>query len=487
MPQINLADYLPAAADGSKTLLPKQGEFFRSALDPKGPKYNAYIGGIGSGKSVIGCETMLALATMEVGDYLVCRQYMPELKITTYKTFLELCPPELIVEHRIADATLRIRARNGVSNIYFRPLEEPDKLRSLNLNAFLIDEANQVTEEAFLLLQGRLRGRAWRKGFICSNPNGHDFIYRLFFVKAFKNEWIRTQYSLIRAPSTENRHLPEGYLESLMASWSEERIQREIEGSFDAFEGAVYHEFRRDAHVIQPFVIPPDWPRYIGIDHGLRNPEAWIWVAVGPDGEVYVYREFYETEMTIQEIVHGKRLSMNDWCMGTMARMRYGLPNGDKIVQAVIDPSTKNRKGNGESDWDEYTRQLPADFPLYKAQNDVQTGIDRVKGYLKVQDKVGKPSLYIFNDCKNLIEEMTQYKYPELRPNQEGKRAENEKPMKVNDHALDALRYVIMLLPEAYTPNVMPKPVFPSLQQKLRLDIESTKSSGPKDPFSMGF
>jgi len=54
-----------------------------------------------------------------------------------------------------------------------------------------------------------------------------------------------------------------------MASWDDARIQREINGSFDAFEGQVYNDFRRDVHVVRPFRIPNHWERHIRIDHGL--------------------------------------------------------------------------------------------------------------------------------------------------------------------------------------------------------------------------
>jgi PBSX family phage terminase large subunit len=476
---INLNDYLPVGKDGTKEFLPKQEEFYSCMLNTKttAPKFGAYVGGIGSGKSVIGCITLRDMAIREAGDYLVCRQFMPELKMTTYKTFLEFMPPELILEHRIADAHLKIKAVNGISNIYFRPLEEPDKMRSLNLNAFLIDEANQVSEEAFLLLQGRLRGKAWRKGMIVSNPNGHDFIYRLFYKKdMFKTEWAKNQYKLIRAPSTENIHLPEGYIQSLMESWSEDRVKREIEGSFDAFEGAVYSEFRRDMHVIKPFVIPSNWVKFVGIDHGYRNPSAWIWCAVGPDGEVYAYREYYKPEMLIHEIVNGTKSER-----GVMHMMR-----GEVINRAYIDPSTKARRGTtGESDWDEYYRVLPRDFPLYTAINDVQVGIDRVKSYLKPHPKTNKPLLYIFDTCTNLIEEMTQYRYQELKPSQEGRKAEYEKPVKANDHALDALRYVIVTLPEPVKTieDPLSKMKYNSVERALYQELQALKRPKPQNPF----
>lgn len=481
---IDLNQSFPESATGTRGPLPKQRDFLNLALDPKGPKYISYIGGIGSGKTLIGCIAMVSTAIQHPGDYLICRQFMPQLKDTTLKTFLEVCPPGLIAEYRVAESVVKLKAVDGkFSYIYFRQLEEPEKLRSFNLSGFLIDEGNQVSEEAFMLLQGRLRGKGLRKGLLVSNPNGHDWIYRWFFKKDhFKTDIAKQQFHLIRAPSTENIHLPPEYVENMMQSWSQDRIDREINGSFDAFEGMVYHEFRRDTHVIKPFKIPDNWPRFVGIDHGYRNPSAWVWCAVGPDGEVYVYREFYEREWLIEEIVNGKRI------YGTYNPGVMQLSRGEKLVQAVIDPSTKARRGTtGESDYDEYVRCLPHSFPLYKANNDVELGINRVKGYLKPHHKTGKPRLFVFETCTNLLEEITQYRYQELRPNQEGKKAEKEQPYKNNDHALDALRYVVMLMPDPFKEadeDIYKKIKYNSLEGALHRDLEQLRKPRPKDPFN---
>jgi PBSX family phage terminase large subunit len=480
MAVVSLNNCFPEGSDGSRKPLPKQAEFLRLALDksPASPKYIAYVGGIGSGKTLIGCITVLAWAVQYPGDYLVGRQFMPELKVTTLKTFLEICPPELIEEYRVADSLVKIKAVGGkISNIFFRQLEEADKLRSMNLSGFMLDECNQVSEEAFMLLQGRLRGGGIRKGILVSNPSGHDWLYRWFYQKDhFKNDWAKLQYSLIRAPSTENVHLPEGYLETLQQSWSEDRIKREIEGSFDAFEGMVYEEFRRDVHVIKPFRIPENWPRHIRIDHGYRNPTAVGFYAIGPDGEVYKYREFYQKEHLIHEIIKGNKRE------GKTGIIQLSEP-GEVFHSAKIDPSTKNRRGtSGESDYDEYRRHWPDTWPVLGfAKNDVQVGIDRVKSYLKIHPKSGKPLLYIFDTCKNTIEEITQYRWQQLKPNQTGQKSEKEAPVKVDDHAMDEMRYMIVDLPEPYI-NVEDKHKFKygTLERMLSDDLKRMKAPKTK-------
>ncbi len=447
--QINLSDCFPAPSmpDVMRGPLPKQKLFMDMSLDPAAAKYVAYYGGVGSGKSLILCITMLIQGILHGGEYVISRMYMPELKRTTYKNFLEICPPELIIDHKVALSEVHIRSVTGKPAIfYFVGLDEPDKLRSLNLSGAAIDEASQVSEESFLLLVNRLRNpKGLRKLLLAGNPAGHDWVYQYFVKKDFmKTEEAKAQFHMIVAPSTENTHLPSGYVESMLATYSDERIQREIMGSFDAFQGAVYPDFRRDVHVIKPFPLPKEWRRIVGIDHGYRNPSAWIWGAVDNDANLYIYREFYEREWLIEEIVLGKKAENLPGVLTLMGQ--------EKMERAVIDPSTRAARsetgGQKLSDFDIYLKYLPDNFPLGLATNDVTAGLDRVKSYLKVDPRTKRPKLFMFDTCPNLIEEMSKYRYKELRAAQSGTTNEKEEPYKHDDHAVDALRYLIMTQPD---------------------------------------
>jgi phage terminase large subunit len=437
---------------------------------------------------------MLTLGLLYPGDYLIAREFMPELKDTTLKTFLEVIyavGKEVMIEHRVADNIIRVRSRGGVANFLFRGLEEPDKLRSLNLNAFLIDEAAQVSEAAFLLLQGRLRGKYVRKGFLTQNSGGHDWTYRYFVKKdMFKNEEVKKEFLSIKAPSTENKHLPEGYVETILATWSEERIKREIYADEDAFEGQVYADFRSNIHVVQPFKIPDEWTRVIGADHGFRNPACWLWGAVDYDGNIFIYREFYKKEWVIEEICKGKTYPGGKREPGVLGLMYDPeKKRHERIDQIRIDPSTRAQRGSGKSDWDLYIENLPEGFPLMPANNEKTAGIDRVKSYLKINPNTSRAKLYIFNTCPNLIEEIANYRYDEIPAHLQGKKNEKEEPRKVNDHACDALRYLIMSQPETERPedDIYNRLKYNSLEGQLYRELQEMKRPKTKDPFGSGF
>lgn len=427
----------PPNTDGVCGPLPKQAQFMGLANDPKGPQCLAYFGGVGSGKSVVLCGTILTQMIVHGGEYVISRLYMPELRRTTMKCFLDMVPPELLIEHRVADAEIRIKSASGKpAVVYFVGLDEPSKLLSLNLSGAGIDEGSEVSQEAFMLLLNRLRNKSGlRKILVVGNPRGHNWVYSLFVgKKGLKNPM---NYRMILAPTTENTHLPEGYVQNMLDSYSPERIKRDVYGSFDSFEGQVFSEFDREQHAVRPFKIPGNWERHIRIDHGFRNPAAFIFCAVNPEGEVYVYKEIYEREKLIKELVE---------------MVKNNITKTDKFQTVKIDPSTRARRGtSGASDYDEYVRHWPTALPpIGLAKNDVQVGVDRVKSYLKVHPKFKKPMLYIFDTCQNLLEEISTYRYPELRPAEQGNKAEKENPLKINDHAIDALRYFIVDLPEPY-------------------------------------
>ncbi len=476
MATVDLRKLWPCAADGTHNPLPKQGEFLRYALDPKGPQFVAYYGGFGSGKSVVLCAAVITQAVLYGGDYLISRHFMPELRRTTMKTFLELCPKELILEVRVADAEVHMVSQAGKAVVYFIGLDEPGKIDSMNLSGFAIDEASQTTEEAFLKLQGRLRNpKGLRKGLLVGNPKGRDHVYRHFVSKLAIKPAAHHKYKMIVAPSTENIHLPEGYIEGMLGSYSKERIQRDIMGSFDSFEGMIYDEFSRQVHVVEPYEIPKEYTRIVGADHGYTNPAAMLWGAVDHDGNIIIYRELYRRETLIKDIcAEFKHL------IGCSQK----TPKGTEKIDAIyIDPSTKARRGQlGVSDFSTYLEYLPGHIPLVTANNDVSPGIDRVKTFLRVNPKTKKPRLTIFSSCTNLLEEIGEYRWAELSATQEGQKNQKEEPRKYNDHAVDALRYLVMSRPDPTKREESAKG-WPTMQTAIQKELENIRKPKEKDPF----
>lgn len=469
--KIDLSKLFPESPkDGSRLPLPKQQEFLNLVLDPKGPSFIGYYGGFGSGKSVSLIAAIILQAVIHGGEYLIAREFNPELMRTVWKQFLEICPKELIHAIKITSQEIVLKSANGgTATVYFIGMDSPDKIDSMNLSGFAIDEASHVPGEVFLKLQGRLRNpKGLRKGIIVGNPRGKNWAYRMFVSKQDVSDVAKHKYHMIVAPSTENVHLPDGYVENMLSSYSPERIKRDVYGSFESFEGQIFSEWNRSLHVVKPFKIPDDWVKIIGADHGFTNPAAFVWGAVNHDGDIYIYKEFYESEMLVKEI----------------AKKVIAINGKDKISGVYIDPSTRGiRSQTGSSDFAVYVENLGAKFPLIPAKNDVHPGIDRVKSYLKPHPKTGRPKLFIFDTCVNLLDELPEYQWEPLSSGQVGKVNEKEQPRKYKDHAVDALRYLIMSRPEGPTKEDLKKKSMnaPTLEASVQREMYELKHPTPKD------
>ncbi len=201
-------------------------------------------------------------------------------------------------------------------------------------------------------------------------------------------------------------------------------------GEWVFYTGLVYPSFSKDMHIIDPFRIPQDWPKFRVIDFGSRDPFCCLWYAVGPNSEIYVYREYYERNPSVPSMQHAEAI-----------RLRTA---SEHIQWTIADPSAK---------------QLITDMahfgvaPIRAADNDRTAGRVRVMEYLQPTEygkppynhgkrPMGKtrwPKLYIFSDCVELIGEIKFYRWKESKA-REGEKERTEG----SDHAMDCLRYLCM-------------------------------------------
>lgn len=430
--------------------LPKQAEFHGMSK-----KYRLFVGGWGNGKTSAGCAEALMLSLEYPGTVgLIARRTRPELKATTQQVFFhggggdkskgdyDGCPPELIKKFNKTDNLLTLI--NG-STIHFWPLDDPDKLSNLNLGWFLIDQGEEVPEEMYQMLQGRLRRQdSPRCGMVLANPAGHDWIWYRWvrWSDQFKN------HGMVHAKTTDNPHLPADYVESLLnmpKSW----VERFVEGSFDVFSGQIWPEFNPEVHTVRPFPIPSHWDIVEGIDHGRRNPTAVLWAAFDELGNCFIFDEHYEAGRLVG--YHAQEIHK--------VRANYKLP-----IYTVIDASAAQQDPNtGRSVIDEYW-----DYGIVTVPSDrhVPARINRVAEWLMLNpahphpltgelSDEGWPKLYIFKSCVNLIEHIGQYQWKRKPPTQEedGK----EKPREKDDHDVDAMGYILMSRPHPAAPVATPE------------------------------
>lgn len=436
-------------------LFPKQDAF---VFDQH--RFSGYGGGFGNGKTLSGLIKTYNHCQQDNAFFLVGRRHATDLRDSTLRDFLEFFGHTGRYSPARQSFIFRGDGVTRGSEVIFRHLDDMQSLTNMNLSGFWIDQAEEVSEDAFDFLVGRLRRPVDRReGFVTFNMNGHDWIWRRFKKKLDREGKPLSNsddYFLAEATTLENKNnLPEDYLKSLLAM-PEEYVKRYVYGSWDTFSGQIFDEFREAIHVIPPFQVPNTWERIRGIDHGQKNPTACLWAAIDYDGNMYIYQEYYATGIVSK---HAENIS-------AMSRIRTTAGDlvNDHYAYTVIDPSAlaKNREKDGYlfSVADEYVDHGISAVP---AQNDVIAGINRVKEYMKIDPEhynptklldgepiKGAPHIYIFESCTNLIEEVNQYKWKELSSTLTGRTdidTPKERPVKRNDHAVDALRYIIMSRP----------------------------------------
>jgi hypothetical protein len=87
---------------------------------------------------------------------------------------------------------------------------------------------------------------------------------------------------------------------------SDEEVRIRRDGEFVAKTGLVFPNFKKETHVIDPWMPPRDWKWYSSVDFGWNNPTAWLWHAVSPQGDIVTFAEHYTGKMTIpQHVSHG--------------------------------------------------------------------------------------------------------------------------------------------------------------------------------------
>ena len=228
----------------------------------------------------------------------------------------------------------------------------------------------------------------------------------------------------------DNPYLPQAEIDALNLTLSKEQLETRRYGRFKANGGLVYSEFDENIHVIEPFNVPHEWYDNISIDPGLKNPLSCHFYAVDYDGTVYVIAEHFEAERTVD--YHAQKIK--EIC----ARLGW-QKDGNGKIRALIDSAANQQTLSSVKSVSElfYEQGINVNPNVNK---DLFSGIQRVKQYLR--PACGKPRLYIFSTCVNLIRELKSYRWGDA-----------DAPKKIDDHALDELRYYVMTKPESASPK----------------------------------
>ena len=359
---------------------------------------------------------------------------------------------------------------NG-SKILFRHCEnEADRFKysGIEIQFLYFDELTSFEQTIYDFIKTRMRAQK-KLGVVpivrsASNPGniGHGWVKKMFVDAGpymsiqeqeiysetlHKTRKVRTQY--IPALAMENPFITEDYIFEL--EQKPEALRKALlNGDWDSFEGQVFKEFvddpahyqdRKHTHVINPFPIPLDWPRFFAFDHGFSRPFACQWWAMDYQGRVYLYREWYGCKPRQANV--GIELTPVQIADGILEREQEEIRNNLTVLR-VADPAIFD-KSRGDSVAD----QMAPGY-MGRKQGVVFTRGDhaRIAGKMQVHERLrfddeDKPMMYIFNTCRDWIRTVPNLPYSTKKPEDVDSDAE--------DHDYDATKYFLMDHPVAAT------------------------------------
>lgn len=431
-------------------------------------KETCYAGGVGSGKTLSGAFKALWAATMWPGTVgLIGRQTYRALEDTTKKVILygDDKPP-VIPPHAPGQPGLgryiakdeKLVMDNG-SEILFRSLEDHniEKLLSLNLGFVYVDELTETTLKVWLTLLGRLRHPVGpRIAWGTTNPNGHDWVWKRFHPDAGVSS---PEVAIFVQPTTSNPYLAPDYV-AMLRTMPKEWQKRFVDCSFETAAGMIWDMWSRAIHVYDADVVgrlPVNWKRFESMDHGRRNPTAWLWWTVDNDGFLIVEDEHY---------LEGKLPS--EHAPMIRAKREMVAPN-IRWGSAIAPPDVFRESAQGRTVASEY--QEAAEIAMTPADDNVDAGLLRVSEWLQRvpglefpewhpyagtlgPDGLGSPRVFVSSRCHSLITEIPDYRWQDLSPTAERDRDQPEAPRKKDDHAVDAFRYGIMSRPRPFRTEI---------------------------------
>ena len=363
------------------------------------------------GKTTLAILEMVGLATHNKDSRIayIATTYQQSRDIA-WRELKSICIPIAV---NINESRLEIEVKTkhgGTSLIWLRGWESVDTLRGQRFDFLVIDEVASMRnfwsnwEEVLRPTLTDTEGT----GLFTSTPKGYNHFYDLC-----NRELTDKEFKTFHFTSYDNPHLPIAELDKAKQTLPEDRFEQEYMASFQKTEGLVFKEFSREKHLYEelPFK-DPMWQRqfekYGGVDFGYRNPAAIVDIRF--DGErIYVEDEWYKTERTDIQIAEATKLFN---------------------FKAVF-PDPENPSGI-----EELRRKGVNCREVKKGKGSVESGIQSMR------EMFIRGTLMINKRCVNLISELESYSNEE----RDDDRNQPERPIKANDHAIDALRYIVSSL-----------------------------------------
>ena len=300
----------------------------------------------------------------------------------------------------------------GRKTITFWPLMgankgDDEKAKSYNASFLLADEAADLTKDFVLAASARVRVEGPKKILLVTNPSGPQHW--------LKRDWIDTitddsDTIHISSQLTDNPSLSEAYIQRLSNSYTGSAYKRLVLGEWAASSGLIWAdmatipEHEVNEHTAASFTVGVD-----DADSGVLHA-------------VLVMTTVDNTRIVVDELRYDGR-ERGPLSAEKRAQRIALWAKGRQVRSVVVDPSAVALIA-------ELGRQMRC--KIIGAERDVLEGCQ----YVAREFSAGR--LHISTRCSHLIREAGSYQWDENY----AERGE-DKPVKLDDHGCDALRYVL--------------------------------------------
>lgn len=341
--------------------------------------------------------------TMEDVVFAVVRSTMPALTRSVYlgdpsivKTLKDWGVP---VDKWLNKTEYTIRNPLNNSVIYFIGLDDPEKIKSMNLNYIFIEEATEINADKWAQLNARLRRHnkyGKNQMFIAYNPiSWYNWVVQMFVANPDEN--IKNDTLVHFSNFTQNPFVSIDNIKSMMARASQDEsfYRTYIIGKPGKPLGLIYPNMTFTPRTTWPEGVWDVKP-YYGIDWGFIDPMVLV-ECRDYNNKIYVICRYYETKKNTKEFL--------------------------KFMEDSKVPKTANVYYDS-ADAERGSLLLQAGFTGFKAKKNINAGISFVKGFEIIVDSMGP-----YGQCA--MDEVQAYTW-QTDPNDSSKFI--EKPIEINNH-----------------------------------------------------
>lgn len=245
-----------------------------------------------------------------------------------------------------------------------------------------------------------------KKRFVDPDPKG-NVLFKLKVTDPVTGQvFYRTRFFMPgRLDDNPDKHFVEGYKQRLLSKPAHMRA-RYLYGDWDVQEGAFFEEdYNPVVHLIEPFKIPRDWPKFRAMDWGYKAPGTLGWFAMDRDDNLYQFYEFNFRLMKDAEVA--ERV--------IEIEKRFGF--WDKREQksrltGVADTQLWEERGDsGKPKASVFASKGVFWQPADKAS--IARNAERITERLRDYDKDKPPGLQIFRNCRETAKMLASIKVDE--------------------------------------------------------------------------